>query len=41
LLEEHRTDHNEVRPHSSHDYETPNAFFETRIRVSRPAGRPD
>ncbi len=28
LLEQHRTEHNEVRPHSSHDYETPNAFFE-------------
>ena len=28
LLEQHRTEHNEVRPHSSHDYKTPNAFFE-------------
>jgi len=27
LLEDHRTEHNEVRPHSSLDYETPNAFF--------------
>jgi putative transposase len=28
LLEEHRAEHNDVRPHRAHDYETPNAFFE-------------
>jgi len=28
LLKEHRTEHNDVRPHSSQDYKTPNAFFE-------------
>ncbi len=28
LLEEHRKEHNEVRPHSSLGYVTPNAFFE-------------
>ena len=28
LLEQHRREHNERRPHSSLEYETPNAFFE-------------
>lgn len=28
LLEQHRIEHNEVRPHSSLEYETPKAFFE-------------
>ncbi len=28
LLEGHRQEHNEVRPHSSLKYETPRAFFE-------------
>ncbi len=28
LLEGHRQEHNEVRPHSSLEYETPRAFFE-------------
>ena len=28
LLEEHRIEQNEVRPHSSLGYETPSVFFE-------------
>jgi transposase InsO family protein len=28
LLEQHRKEHNETRPHSSLDYQTPEAFFE-------------
>ncbi len=29
LLEEHRTGHNEIRPHSSLGYKTPSVFFES------------